>query len=265
MNKVIAVTLSFLLCCNLFAQKSSSLYDYIRTEDSLQISYLNRAKPFLDKGYPYTALKILKKGIRKSPDFYEAHLFVGTIYGALGKKEKAINYLTLAIQLDPSQAVTYFIRGNLHLNQDLYRSALADYQRCIRRDSTFYMAYNNMAMIRLFNQGGSGNVHLNDFKLAQRDLMDMMRRTKFADEDVFFNIALVHLELDDYYIAGKFFDKCLNLDSTYAKAYFYRGITKFKQQRFEGAIVDFQRAERMGYEKRQSQEYLSFIDIILKQ
>lgn len=265
MIRSLVFTLSLIVSLSALSQKSASLYDYIRTEDSLQIAYLNRAKPFLDKGYPYTALKILRKGIRKSPDFYEAYLFAGTIYGALGKKEKAVNYLTIATQLDPSQAVTYFIRGNLHLSQDLYRSALADYQRCIRRDSTFYMAYNNMAMIRLFNQGGSGRVHLNDFKLAQRDLMDMMRRTKFADEDVFFNIALVHLELDDYYIAGKFFDKCLNLDSAYAKAYFYRGVTKFRQQRFEGAVVDFERAERMGYEKKQSQEYLSFIDIILKQ
>lgn len=253
-----------LSCSWLSAQDEKTLVDFIETRDSIQVACLNEAVPLIEKGYPFHAIKVLKKGLRKSPDFYEAHLFLGYLYNATGKKARGSYHYGQAININPSEPIAYFMRGNLFLTQDLYRAALVDFQRCVHYDSTFYRAYNNMALIRLFNQGGSGYVHLNDFKMAREDFISMMYKTDFVDKDVFFNIGLVHLQLADYRQAIRFFNKTIELDTAYGKAFFYRGVSNFRLRRFSPAAKDFSQSELLGYHARESHDYLSFIKIIDK-
>uniref|UniRef100_A0A4W4HUF2 SH3 domain-containing protein n=1 Tax=Electrophorus electricus TaxID=8005 RepID=A0A4W4HUF2_ELEEL len=57
-----------------------------------------------------------------------------------------------------------------------------------------------------------------------------------------FNIGCLHLNNDDFDVAEKAFDNSIGKDEHLAVAFFQRGITFYKKEKFEESLLDFQQA-----------------------
>jgi tetratricopeptide (TPR) repeat protein len=71
----------------------------------------------------------------------------GVAYYRLGDEEDAMRDYTRSIELDPTLAIAYYRRGFLHYAAKDYVMAIADYNKSIELDPSFALAYSNRAYV----------------------------------------------------------------------------------------------------------------------
>ncbi|KAG9274078.1 neutrophil cytosol factor 2 [Astyanax mexicanus] len=77
-----------------------------------------------------------------------------------------------------------------------------------------------------------------DVAAALRTFQDIEEKTS----KIAFNIGCLHLNADDFEAAEKAFDCSIRKDEHLAVAFFQRGITFYKKEKFEESLLDFQQA-----------------------
>ncbi len=208
-------------------------------------------------------MKLLKKEMKKDEVFYDGFLFLGYGENEIGNDKNAVGYFNKAIALAPKVPIGYFMRGNIHMDMENYRLALKDYKKCIKLDSLFYPAYNNLALTKIFNQGKAG-VHRNDFKMAKKELKLLLDCDvdNVGIEDVYFNLGLIHLNLNQYYEAMCFFSKAEYSEELKYRTVYYGGVSKFNLKLYSNAESDFKRSQLNNYRPEECEKYLSLIRLI---
>lgn len=242
-------------------QNISTLLNYVETENTTQLEIIQKSgEIFSNENYKY-GIRYLKSKIKKEP-FYDGLLFIAYGYRKQKKYDKSLQYFHSAITQSPKKPLGYFLRGNTYLEMEKYRLALQDYKKCIKQDSLFYQAYNNMALLKIKNQGGSRIIHRNDLKYAEKILSSILgcNEETSSMEDVCFNLGLVQLNLHHYSDAICFFNKALYNDNIKYKAIFYRGVSNFKLKQYKQAESDFQKAKDNYYKIDDCNEYLQLIE-----
>ncbi len=83
------------------------------------------------------------------PDEHRLHRSVllfnlAQVYAVTGSSEKAIVYLSEAMEMDPNYSEYYNDRGNLYLNLEQFAEALKDYQKAIELSPPYWEVWSNL-------------------------------------------------------------------------------------------------------------------------
>ena len=98
---------------------------------------------------PQKAIEYLSKAIKLQPDNDAAYNIRGNIYGILGQSQQAIDDFSKAIQLNPTNADYFNNRGSIYNKIGHYQQAIKDFDEAILYDSNAATFYNNKAAVHL--------------------------------------------------------------------------------------------------------------------
>jgi predicted O-linked N-acetylglucosamine transferase (SPINDLY family) len=91
-----------------------------------------------------SAMQFISKAINNNPSSAKYHYSLGIIYNNLKRIEEAIVSFTKAIHLDPSFAEAHYNLGNVLKNLDRYDEAIRYYKKATKIKPGFAMAYSNL-------------------------------------------------------------------------------------------------------------------------
>lgn len=266
MKKAIHILLTVLMLYILPAkgQYANLYYDplnRIATQDFI----LAQAVHEIQHARPDKALKILKKNRTASKKYFESFYLQGLAYKQKGDYKRAIHYFSKATHDKSTSLPAFFERGNCYMAQKLFGQAVFDYNRVLAIDSTFLPAYNNRAYARIRNFGDA-RFPARQLQMAKKDLEKVLRLNEHTDDDkkhlYYFNLGMLDLYLSEYHQAKLNFDLSIANDSTYAKAYYFRGMSNFFRKAYFEAADDFNTAGQMGYTTSIMPEFLRIIDLV---
>ena len=98
---------------------------------------------------PQKAVEYLSKAIKLQPDNSDIYNMRGSIYMTTGKNQLAYDDFNKAIQLNPINADYYNNRGTIYDKTGHYLHAIKDFDEAILFDSNAATFYNNRASVHL--------------------------------------------------------------------------------------------------------------------
>ena len=177
----------------------------------------------------------------------KAYLNRGLAKSNLGEYESAIADYNKAIRINPSYFDAYLNRGNAksHLGDKV--GAISDYEKAININPIY-------AAASVYFDSGNVKNNLGDYKGA---IADYNHAIKIYPDDNFFynNRGNVKNNIGDYEGGIADCDKSIELNAVNPYSYFNRGYAKNELGDYEGAIADFD--EAMGFQS--FAPYLSYI------
>ena len=120
-----------------------------------------------------------------------------------------------------------------------YENAVSSFTKAITLQPAYAEAYNNRAYTKLCITDYSGAIADCDTALA-------LMKSK-PSPFTYNNLARAYSELNQFDTAFKYFNKAIELNNTFAEAYFERGRAKQKNNDPEGACKDWSEAKKLGY------------------
>ena len=149
-----------------------------------------------------------------------------------GDYKDAIADYHRAIDEDPNDAESYYLRGHSRIFLKESELALDDFDKVIDLDSEHKDAYYCRA---------AEKYNLGQFKETIVDL-DHVIRLDSEQKDAYYYRAAAKYGLNQYEDAIVDFDEAIRLDSEYQIAYYWRGRAKYDLERYDEAIADFDEA-----------------------
>jgi tetratricopeptide (TPR) repeat protein len=141
--------------------------------------YSELKKKYFIAGDTAMGLTVLEEGLKKFPD-NQAILIEYINYFLLnGKSNEAFNYLKIAQKNDPENISFINAEGKLYYDMGQIDNALASYQRCITKDSTYFDAYLNIGLMYYNNA-----VKLNDNANNLKDNKEYNEAKKLVDAEL---------------------------------------------------------------------------------
>jgi tetratricopeptide (TPR) repeat protein len=110
-------------------------------------AYLKRGESYYDKKLINESLFDYKKVLELKTDSAEAYAQRGRICQILNNTEKALEYFTKSIEINPNKPNTLYDRGGIYFCYlKNFRSALPDYRNSIQSDPDFIFGYIGIGM-----------------------------------------------------------------------------------------------------------------------
>lgn len=127
--------------------------------------YFNQGNDSLKQGLYDKAIEFFTKAIELNPKYVEAYKNRGNAY--LNKKlyDNAMDDYNKAIELNPEYAPPYNNRGLIYFFKGLYDKAIKEYNKAIELDSKFVIAYRNRG--NAYKKKGMDKEAEADFKKAR--------------------------------------------------------------------------------------------------
>jgi len=179
---------------------------------------LSKAIDLFEEGLRYVndsnfdrALTALSASISADPQFYEAYVIRGTLYGRHGQSDLAIQDFNKAISNKPTDPEGYMGMALAMTYQGKYDQAIANYDKAIKNDPDYDLAYYHRGQVYFF---------LKDYAKA---VEDFYRAVDINPREV---IKITSKNIS------------LNPDKAYI-SYFVRGIARNKVGDGVGACIDF--------------------------
>ena len=163
--------------------------------------------------------------VSNDPNFYRergiAAYRSGDFLGAIGNLDEAI-------RLNPNDAQSHNIRGNVWDELGVFERALADYDDAIRIDPNNPAAFHDRAI--LWQRKGTLDKALLD--------LDRAIRFSFSDANLYCDRGLVWYQKGRHERAIADFNQAIKLDPNFAAAYINRGLILHSNQEFTVAFAD---------------------------
>jgi tetratricopeptide (TPR) repeat protein len=161
---------------------------------------------------------------------YDGHFYRERGIAAYGKGDflGAIGNFDEAIRLNPDDAQSYNIRGNVWDELGIVERALADYDEAIRIDPNDPGVYHDRAI--LWQRKGALDKALVD--------LDRAIRFSFADANLYCDRGLIWYQKGRHGRAIADFDRAIKLDPAFAAAYIDRGLILHRNRDFTVAFAD---------------------------
>lgn len=263
LQRLIVILCLFSIIQISFAQNDSFFNMNIHTTDPKEVEAIEKVGDMVRNNSKNEAIKTLKSLIRENNKFYEAHFILAYIYKQDKKYEKAIKYTSEAIRISPKASEPYFVRANCKMELGRYSSALGDYRMSIRMNKNLYGAYNNIGIVRIKNQN-IAPAHERDLRRAIKDIETLPDLAELKDKKVYFNLGFINGALGEYKDSRRYLNQSIEIDSSWGKAYYYRGLAYYYDKDFENALTDFSIALDLGFKPEESTEFVEFIEFVLK-
>jgi SpoVK/Ycf46/Vps4 family AAA+-type ATPase len=169
---------------------------------------------------------------RASPTDARTYYHKGNAYYEKGDYDKAIENYNMAIVLNPAFAEAYFNRGLSYYNKKDFDKAISDYNRAAELDPRNAIIYNNR---------GDAYYRKQDF---DKSIVDYDKAISLNPKylKAFYNRGLAYACQQDYERAVKDFDKVVELNPNFSEAYHIRGLAYDYMGNLEKAIADYDKA-----------------------
>jgi tetratricopeptide (TPR) repeat protein len=253
------LTCALLICSGMWAQNAPDDWGGIKTNDPAERNMIIFARELYKNHRIYEAISFLKKTIKQHPGFYDAHFYLGFFYQEIQNHQKAVQHFSQAIRIKNNYKEPYFLRGNSFVALGLYRPALDDYVKTIRLDPSFYGAYNNIACIKLMNQGNSGTVHIRDVEMARQEISKILDEIELNDKSVFFNLGIIYMRLGMHHKAIELLSHAVLLDPECSKCCYYLALAYFYERQYVKARQYFTYSWKYGYNVKRVEEFIEYL------
>jgi len=186
----------------------------------------------------------LNSYVAKNPNSPEGYLVRGECFTLMGRFQDALSDFGKAIEIDRSDAMAYFLRGNVyHKIEGCDKEALSDYNRAIGLDAKHAGAYCSRSSIYL---------RLGKYQEAISDCTKAIRLEAIDDEVsiVPYNnraLAYVHnfnfadVNEDECKKAVEDFSKVIGLEPEFANAYVWRGFVYLALNKPRETVKDYEK------------------------
>ena len=126
--------------------------------------YFNMGYASDEKGDYDKAIEYYSEAIKLDPDESVTYNNRGKGYNEIGKYDKAIKDLNKAIELDVKYSYSYNNRGIAYYGRGEYDKAIEDYDKAIELDSVYIRAYRNRGLA--YDKKGKYDKAIEDYKKA---------------------------------------------------------------------------------------------------
>jgi tetratricopeptide (TPR) repeat protein len=175
-----------------------------------------------------TAQKKPKVDPEKDPQYQYEKAVIAMKYGL---PEQAIDYVNLALSLDPRHYKSLDLLGLIHLQAKDYRQAADALEKCLEIKPDFIDAINRL---------GTCHYELGEKDKAEREF----QKSVAVDGNAFasFNLAKLRLEENKLQDALNYIDQSILKADSQAGAYNLKGVILNQMERYPEAITSFQTA-----------------------
>lgn len=189
----------------------------------------------VDKGKKYYFNKSYEKAINSFKDCIKkdsgASLYwIGLTYKDMMEYNKSLKYLNKSLRVeDVDSFEVRFVRGVVYSDINKFEKALKDYNYVLRKDSLNYNTLNNKGLA-LLNLGKENRAY------------KVLRKNKSYYPDsilVHVNLGNVAEKKGDYSEAISHYNNAISLDSSFSKAYYFKGIALKEMGQDSLAIENF--------------------------
>lgn len=224
-------------------------------------SELAQADQFRKVGQDADAIRMYKAVLALCPNHPQALFGLGTLAHKQGNLSAAEQLLIKVVELQPELFQAWFILGNTFQAQGRLLQAIEAYQKVLSLQPDVVPALNNLAYVlqetgdldgaiasyrKAFELQPSSpeiDVHLSNALFARGDL-PQDKCSHYARLN--YDIGLIRKAAKDFKSALAYFEQAIVLDSTFAEAYFERGILlRDDQGKLEAAIDSFEQAKQL--------------------
>jgi ATP-dependent 26S proteasome regulatory subunit len=169
---------------------------------------------------------------KPSPTDARTYYHRGNTLYEKGDYEKAIEAYNTAIILNPTFSEAYFNRGLCHYNLKNFDKGIADYSKSAELDPKNPVIYNNRGDAYYRKQ--QFNEAIEDYDRA------LALNPKYLK--AFYNRGLAYACLQDYEKAVEDFTEVIKLNSSFSEAYHIRGLAYDYLNQLDKAIADYDKA-----------------------
>ncbi len=205
---------------------------------------VGKARTMMTEGNFQGALITLDQVIEQFPDNQPAYNLRGITFLELGETSKALSDFNESVSLDSSDYRAVYNRGNAWYQLGEFTNAVEDYDRALRLEPKAADIYINRgnALVKIEKL----NEAINDYQFAMKiDPGNYLTH---------FNLGYTYFITNRPEDAESCFEKCIDLYSTYAPAYYFLGMIALDKSDSVSACAHLQRASELGY--RQATEVM---------
>ncbi|MBL7152376.1 MAG: DUF5107 domain-containing protein [Phycisphaerae bacterium] len=183
--------------------------------------------------------EVLRHAIKKDPRDACAHLYLGNLYGHLGRLEEALEHWKKASELDESLSVAFrnlglyawTVEENLAKAEELYRKAIA----ARLKDQTLYRDLADILLAANKRPDAIKALESTPFEKSRRADVIIMLAQGYVDEERYGD-AIALLESTPYFVNWE--GQTITWD-LFNKAHIKRGRKRLENENFEAGLQDF--------------------------
>jgi len=213
--------------------------------------------------------------IHLDPDYKEANFRLGLLYKNFGKPDSALEYLKKTVELDPEEGDAHYYMGIIYLQRNDYTNAIDKFKKAIEIMPGHSYAHYSLGLsyfkvgkldeaieeykkslelnprdTQVQNTLGQAYLEAGDYEKATGHFNSVLS-TNPGDIQAYYNLARVHFKFRNYNKAITAFQEVSKLDESDNYRLFNKSIELIREDRFEEAIEELDKAGEDSPETRQ--------------
>lgn len=238
---------------------------------SLFLSYTQQGQIKRESTNISGALEDFNKALQLDPKNHIALIEIANIKFQEEKLEEALKYYNEALKIDNTYFNTYYNRGLVHSELKHFQEAIVDFQKATDLNPEHAASYRQLGLnkymsddfigaLSAFNKAielkdpssyalrGSLKISLGNYNEALQDLNTFLQ-TDPSSKEMYFNKGYLNFFLEENKAAINNFDKAIEIDTNYSKAYAARGIVKAALGDMNGSREDHKKSIQLDPSK----------------
>ena len=192
--------------------------------------FINLALLYKQRGNMDKHIEYLNKALEANPDNYWTYYLIGDYYSSVGNYPASIQYYETSISLNSNFAPPYLALGVAYFKTDKYEKSIDAIEDYLELNSNSDFAYSMLAKNYYLTQ---------DYTLAKQ----CIKKALMLNQTNTYRMELAKIEFS----AGEYENALLNFqilepDYPYADLYNYIGLCNLNMNRYELAVINFNKA-----------------------
>ncbi|MEK6646861.1 MAG: tetratricopeptide repeat protein [Candidatus Firestonebacteria bacterium] len=184
-----------------------------------------------DKPQWIEAEPLFRRALEIAPNFYNAHLSIGSIYSDKGYLDKAVAEGKLAAELMPSSPWPYNSLGSYYCNANKIEESIMEFKKALEIKHNFLNSLRGLGFC-YYKKGDYDNAILNYNKVVELTL----------DFFAYYRRGVVYFSKGEYDRAISDYNKAIELNPEYVNAYIDRGVAYEKKGDYDTTILNYNKA-----------------------